>query len=325
MAHKLRSILCLFVIAVILASCSNYSSAKSNVSVWAVYWDLENALQNIDNIQDDVKDISCFAAYFNKDSKLFIPEKLINFLNLLKEKYSDNKEYYLSVVNDIDWDQENSQKNTEILAELFKDEKSINNHVDEIINLALQYGFDGIDLDYEAIRTNMELWDRFIVFCKALYLKASENDLKLRVILEPNAPLEKLTFPEGPQYVMMCYNLFGYDVNPGPKADYSFLQDMITKMSSLPGRKGYALATGGFDWPKDKTPTAITTAQAVALAEETDAVLYRSQESGALTFQYWDESGVEHTVWYADAVTLRLWQDIVSEGDSSDIMIWRIE
>lgn len=99
--------------------------------------------------------------------------------------------------------------------------------------LAEKYNFTGVEIDYEQIRDNLSLWKKFLVFEKALYPRTKKAGLDLRIVLEPSTPVSKINFPKGPEYVVMCYNLYGYGTNPGPKADYKFLKKTVKDFSSL--------------------------------------------------------------------------------------------
>lgn len=299
---------------------------NSGISVWVVYWDLDNAAKKIMDMKDVITGISCFAAYFDEENNLFIPDNLKVFKSkLISEPESEQYNYYLTIVNDKKLGDKSSLKDTELLKTLFDSEESMRSHIKQIVNLANNGDYNGIEIDYEAIRSDMDLWQKYIVFCNLLYEEAKISNLELRIILEPNAPLDKLSFPEGPEYVMMCYNLYGTDTSKGPKANDKFLRNMLKKMDTLPGNKSFALATGGFHWIGKGKGVSITEEAAYELSKSKNANVYRSENSGALTFQYYDENGVENTVWYADVETLLRWQNIILSNGSYDIMLWRIE
>ena len=146
----------------------------------------------------------------------------------------------------------------------------------------------------------------------------------MRVLVEPNTPFESLTFPPGPTYVMMCYNLYGGHNGPGPKADAAFIQSLMAQMAALPGRKDFAIATGGFDWCNAEVKQ-LTQEAAVALAAEHGVTPKRDAASRALSFLYKDDEARRHEVWYADRETLGYWAAIIrAGGDAGGISIWRL-
>ncbi len=293
-------------------------------SAWLTYWDLNTVMDEIELNKQKLKSLQYFAVYFDEQKQLFLPSNLIDAYNQIKEEYGNTILSYLTIVNDIKYsDVSSSLKDTDLLKELFKDEKSMKKHANDIIALAKSYGFDGIEIDYEQIKSDIKLWNSFIKFCDILYVKALENELKLRVLFEPNAPVEKLKFNLGPEYVMMCYNLHWATSDPGPKANKKFIKELIVKMKNIPGEKTFAIATGGFDWADNKG-VSLTLTDAVALIQKYKAVEKRDDSSQALNFIYKDSNNVEHNVWYADEITLKYWNDIIIQSGDYNIALWRL-
>ena len=296
------------------------------VSVWTTYWDIDRIRDEVRVLDEHIINLCYFAAYFDHNNQLFLPDATSETFTTIEEEFKDNEWFhYLTIVNDkINKDGSSSLKDTELLYTLFASEEKMNQHINDIIYLAEQKGYDGIEIDYEAIKQDMELWELYETFCELLYNKTLSEGLKLRIVLEPNAPVDMLNLPDGPEYIMMCYNLYGSSTGPGPKANEKFIQDLITKMSSLPGYKSFALATGGFDWSQDGNVVSVSEVQAQKLIKQYDAKPVRDIESQALKFRYKDMDQISHMVWYADAKTLHYWSDIVLESGEYGISIWRL-
>lgn len=292
----------------------------NNLSAWVVYWNL-NSDKEIKTLNKKLKNISYFAVNFNSNNELRMPEELINYYNKTKD-YKYNK--YMTVVNDkLNDDGSYSLKDTNLLKSLLSNPDSRSKHIEEIINLAIKYGFDGIEIDYEQIKNDIKLWDNYILFINELYQKAEKGGLKLRVVLETNTPFDKLSFAEGPTYVLMCYNLHGGFSEPGGKADPEFIRNSIEKMSKVPGKKDFAIATGGFNWASNEKTTSVTEAEASNLLKKYNAKVKRDNESQCLFFNYKDEDNIEHELWYADKITLKSWMKVITEK-GYDISIWRL-
>lgn len=301
--------------------------ASPSVAAWVAYWDLDYSEEDLKNLEN-LDTICHFASYYDVDKEVFIPEATMQFYEKTKNDPAlADKETYLTVVNDLLLEKGSSLKDTDLLYYLLEDEDSRKAHAKKLLELAKNNGFDGLEIDYEAIKKDMKLWEYFIAFEKELYTMSREMDLKLRILLEPNVPIENISFIEGPEYVMMCYNLYGYGTAPGPKADYDFLVKMADKMSKLPGVVNFALANGGFDFNKDGSVTQITTRQAKELFNSyvTDgSSLIRDEASGALYFKAVEDDGNEHEIWYADEETIAAWQQWLRECGYDRFTIWRL-
>jgi spore germination protein len=84
-----------------------------------------------------------------------------------------------------------------------------------------------------------QAYQRFLV---QLSNEAVKNKIPLRIILEPSVPFSAITWPEGPEYVVMLYNLYGnHTTTGGPKANKSLIAKTILAMGNLPGARGVAL------------------------------------------------------------------------------------
>lgn len=292
----------------------------NNLSAWVVYWDL-NYDKEIRTLDKELKNICYFAVNFNSNNELVIPEKLISCYNQTKG-YDYNK--YITIVNDkINSDGSSSLKDINLLKALLNNPHSRSNHIEDIISLAVKYNFDGIEIDYEQIKNDMKLWDDYILFINELYQKSEKKGLKLRALLEPNTPFDKLSFDEGPTYVVMCYNLHGGFSEPGEKANPKFIRSLMDKTSKIPGKKDFAIATGGFNWASNGKTTTVSESEANRILKEYRAKVERDDGSQCLFFNYKDEDNIEHEVWYADKITLKSWMKVIRETGHG-ISIWRL-
>lgn len=296
------------------------------ISVWPTYWDTETVMDEITVMQEEIDCICYFAAYFNEEQELFIPNKSLQTKADVEKVYADKQwTSYLTVVNDLLLKGGGSSlKDTTLLYQMLENPTNRTNHIYELMKLVKENDFDGIEIDYEAIKKDMQLWEYFIAFLVELNEETVKQGIQLRVLLEPGAPIEQLEFPDGPEYVMMCYNLNGYGTEPGPKANSEFIQKMAKKMEVLPGRKGMAFSVGGFDFAQDGSVAQLTETQCKALLEQHSSEVRRDEASHALIFDYIDENAMSHQVWYGDTETLKYW---IEEGMASGFQsfsIWRL-
>ncbi|MEA4970981.1 MAG: glycosyl hydrolase family 18 protein [Candidatus Pelethousia sp.] len=301
--------------------------AARHLSAWAVYWDTGDVIAELEALgaEEQLEALCYFEAFFDSRGSLVLPEGIPPLYQAVQARFPAAEwTSYLTFVNDLQDDAgQFSLKDTGLLWALLGTDEALFGHVESVIALAKAQGFDGVEIDYESIRKDFDLWERFFAFCSALYTRTQEEGLALRVLVEPNTPFESLAFPPGPTYVMMCYNLHGSHSGPGPKADAAFIQKLIAQMAALPGRKDFAIATGGYDWCKDEAKQ-LTEEAAVKLAAEHRVSPKRDAANRALSFLYNDEAGRRHEVWYADRETLDSWAAVIRENGGEGISIWRL-
>jgi len=300
-------------------------STTDHIGVWAAYWDMDTVTTETVNAADKISTICHFAAYFDKNNVPFIPEETTAFFATQKSNGAlAGKESYLTFVNDKLLDQGSSLKDTQLLYALFDNPEKARAHATQILDMTQNGGYDGIEIDYEAIKKDITLWNHFIVFVNELMQQANARGIKVRVLLEPNVPIEQLSFPNGPEYVMMCYNLYGYGTEPGPKANAQFLNEMVDKMEKLPGTINFALATGGYDFGADGSVAQLRKADAYAIQNANGATLNRDPSSQAVYFDYVDGNGMSHQVWFADDNTLAFWMQTIRDRGHNRFTIWRL-
>lgn len=299
------------------------SSAENYWDVWCVYWDTTvNVTAALGKMGGELRNLMAFACCYDEKDELYLPEG-IHYLQEMSGTLT-TEHIYLTFVNDvIREDGSSSLKNTQLLERLFSEDRKMRAHISKILSTAEEFGYTGVEIDYENLK-EQELYEHFTIFIRLLWEEASARGIDVRILLEPGAPVETAEFPEGPEYVVMCYNLYGTHSRPGPKADKLFLEEIAKRFSGLT-RINYALANGGFDWGADDHVTrALTESDAETLLEKYACTPERDADSFGLHFSYEDENG-RHTVWYADEETLLEWRRILenTSGGAVRTSLWR--
>ncbi|WP_130616481.1 glycosyl hydrolase family 18 protein [Cohnella abietis] len=296
------------------------------MSAWIADWVWESGLEDLKKIADRLDSLQVFAAYFDEKDGLYFTKDLHRALpDILKvAKENSLNSLYLTLVNDIMYAEGTEvQKDSALITRLMATEESREEHIKDILFAMNTYGFNGVDIDYEKI--NDSDWENVCAFYLELYERLKPLGKKMRIVLEPRAPIERLILPEGPSYIMMAYNLFGNHSGPGPKADHEFIEKLAKRMEKLPGNPVIAFSAGGFDWSSDNGKvTSLTEKQAEKLLLDTKATSKRDPKSGGVYFEYRDKDNIEHTVWYADKETFSQWIRTASKAGIHNIALWRL-
>ncbi len=292
-------------------------------AAWCVYWD-ENSAKAAEESLSDYEKLILFGCIYAEDFTLYVPEALEQLYAEFPKDTPDTA-VYLSFINDVmQEDGSAKQKSPEFLEQVLKDDTLGDRVIDDMIAQTKEWGLAGIELDYENVQKGDNLWEAYLDFVSRLYERTKQEGLQLRVVLGAYTPVEQYAFIEGPQYVVMCYNLYGTHSGPGPKADAAFLQEMVKRYEGMDVT--FALANGGFEWnEEEKAVRSLTAYNASLLAEEQEAE-QRTDQSGALYYTYAAEDG-EHTVWYGNEETMKQWESWLLEYSGHDISVdlWRLE
>lgn len=294
-------------VSVLLALLAVVGAAHAENAAWLTYWDAEDAVSEAWAHAGGLDAIIVFEVFYDEVGEWVIPEETVMLLDTMR---GCGAPVYLSVVNDVQKnDRSVAQKSRDFLAECLREEASREAQVERITALAEAYDIDGIEIDYENFKGDVDLWDQYVLFIARLYEELSETGRGMRVVMECQAP-QYATFPEGPVYSCMCYNLYGYHSGPGPKANRDFLEQVGQRWQDMPGDVHMAFATGGFLWRDGKVVKALREQDANALLVNAGVQAERDEASMQLTAEIpGDEGG---TLWYSDGETLRFWRETLA-------------
>lgn len=300
--------------------------AGLKLSAWITDWQWKTGITDGEQLRSELEEIYLFAAYFNQEDELHFTSDFEKGLAEL-QKISRNEERtrrILTIVNDrFDVDGTAEQKDSKLISRIVATPVSRSLHIEQILAVVSQHGFRGVELDYEKV--HKEDWANLCALYKELYERLQADGFSLRIVLEPGISSSSMELlPAGPDYVLMAYNLYGGHSGPGPKADYTLIRKLADKLHGIPGEHAIALSVGGFDWAQDGKVVSLTEKRAVELTRLISEEPKRDPSSGALYFEYTDDQGSSHTVWYADGKTLSSWMDTARDEGITKIALWRL-
>ncbi|MCC3374717.1 glycosyl hydrolase family 18 protein [Cohnella sp. REN36] len=293
-------------------------------TAWLADWQWEAGAADL-KAAGELQSLQVFAAYFDESDRLVFTPEFREGLPAIRDAAALNgtKHLDLTLVNDILYaDGSESQKDAALVSRLVASDQSRTKHLKDVLAAVEMYGFDGVELDYEKVKDAD--WNKVIRFIADLQVHLKNRGKTLRVVLETRAPTDKVKLPAGPTYVMMAYNLYGGHSGPGPKADEAYVKQVAKRLAKLPGDPYVALAAGGFDWGPSGDVKGVTEQQAALLAERSMKPPTRDAASGSLRFDYLDDGGAKHTVWYADGETLSRWIAAAKSAGRGNIALWRL-
>ncbi|WP_051515790.1 glycosyl hydrolase family 18 protein [Candidatus Blastococcus massiliensis] len=219
----------------------------------------------------------------------------------------------------------------QMIADLLADPDRAEAHREALVDLALGNGWDGIDIDYEALPPTAG--PQFIDFLTALGADLDEHGLALTVAVPAR------TGDENPGTLAYSYRLLGevadqvrvmtYDHSwsggeAGPVAPLDWVSSVIDyALERVPADKlMLGLPTYGYDWVGTRGEV-VNAADAVALADEVGAEPVWDEASASWTFDY-VRDGEQHTVWYEDARSLRAAQTLARDAGLRGVAIWQL-
>ena len=141
-------------------------------TAWIPPWDYKNGLLSLDSFESDFHSVSPVTFQINNDGSL--TERLDPNLTELKEITQEKNILLIPTISNFD---SNMMKN------IFDSIENTRRHIVSILQVVEDYGYDGIDLDYESIRKENK--QEFLNFVKTLSNELSKNDKILSVTVLP--------------------------------------------------------------------------------------------------------------------------------------------
>lgn len=217
-------------------------------------------------------------------------------------------------------------------AELLADPETAARHRAELVRLAVEEGWDGVDIDYETLPSTSG--PAFVRFLEALREDLHGHGIELSVAVPAR------TADDEPGTLAYSYQMIGrvadqvrvmaYDDSwagsaAGPVAPLAWVRAVAAYAADrVPHEKlMLGVATYGYDWI-GSTGAYLGAAEAFALAERVGAAPRWDDATGSMTFDYTDEQGQRHTVWFEDARSLGVKQDVAVAAGFRGVALWAL-
>jgi spore germination protein YaaH len=223
-----------------------------------------------------------------------------------------------------------------IAARILESDESRADHIERLVDLVVDKGYDGLDLDWELVDPDDR--DRFSQFVEELAEALHDEDRLLSIAVFPkDSEPGKWDTQKAADYArlgaavdefkVMTYSYSGGWSDPGPQTPLAWARTVMKFAVSQvsPDKVLMGVPFYGFDW-HGETTTAVFWEDADATRREVEAAVARHDGSGEATFTYTDEDEVLHTVWFQDRKAVAAKTDYFSRklGDLAGIAIWQM-
>ena len=222
-----------------------------------------------------------------------------------------------------------------LLTDMAIQDKFLNN----IVATAKKYGFRDIHFDFEYLRpADREAYNRFLRKAKARF--KSEGWLMSTALAPKTSATQKGKWYEGHDYkahgeisdfvVIMTYE-WGYSGGPAMAVSpidpvRKVLEYAISEMPSSKILMGQNLY--GYDWTlpfvQGSVAKAVSPQQAIQLAAKHNVPIEYDAKAQAPHFNYRDEAGKQHEVWFEDARSIQAKFDLIKELKIRGMSYWKL-
>lgn len=229
----------------------------------------------------------------------------------------------------------NSDFSREIAHEVLNDESKRTKVINQLLEIITEWKCPGINIDIE----NVDPSDReaFNTFMKELCDQFHKKGLAVTV----DVPAKTKDVPTGywsgaydykflgkccDLVMLMCYDEHWSTGKPGPIASRSWVRRCLEyATSTIPAHKVIlGCAWYGYDWPEGGRAKAYTSKGIKDLIEERKPILQWDNEAKSHWFEYTDNDGIKHTVWFEDPQSMAHKLHLAREFGIAGISIWRL-
>lgn len=254
----------------------------------------------------------------------------------IKEAHEGNV-MALAVIHNLLYERGNQEVNKDVLAKVVRYDDTRTALINNIVALCKKHYFDGVNMDIEdAYEIDSENILKFYVELgnalkrENLYFSVSVPARYTTKNVNPFSNPYQYT-PIGStvdEFIVMLYNEHGWPGSgPGPVVGLPWMKQVLDyTTSTVPKQKVVAaVSVFGFDFNL-KTGRAgyVTYKQAVDRAKKYNATIVYDEDSVTPKYDYVDENGDNHEVWYEDARSIKAKIRVAWAYGIKGIALWRL-
>lgn len=209
---------------------------------------------------------------------------------------------------------------TAVVSKILNDPATRSAWLDTMVAATEQYGYDGINLDFEAITAaDRNALTAFVaelaarLHARGKLLSQAVSAKTVDVMGHPRSTA--FDYVELSKHVdtifVMAWGIHWATSTPGAQDDLAWVTSVANYVASLPRKEKFVMGTMlyGMDWPNGGGSKANEASgryfdDIMALSARYGAAPVYSPEKDSWRLSYTDEAGVPHEVWYSDATSV---------------------
>lgn len=290
----------------------------------------ENSSQEVQDIGEFLTTLQVFSYEVNSEGELTPPPEELNTIDA-----AYNREIApLMVLTNI----EDGQFSQEAATAILNNEALQDQILDDVIKIMKEKGYKGLDIDFEYLGAeNREKYNQFLVKARD---KTSENAFTLSSALAPKISDDQVgILYEGHDYefhgkvndyvYLMTYEWGWTGGPPRAVAPINEVEKVIDyALTKIPKEKiMMGIPLYGYDWTLpyvegESRARAISSQEAIDLAREYGVNIEYDEVAQSPYFNYVDEEGREHEVWFEDARSAQAKFDLVKSRNIGGLFYW---
>lgn len=310
-------------------------NVEKSVMAWIPYWDQEAAIASLKEHTDQINLIGVFwyALLRNGTIEKYPYAKIDK--DLIQFAHSHNIKV-LAVIANLPTEDEKGDWDSKRVQRVIASPASRQQHINDILSLLKEHNFDGVNIDYEALKQNQR--DNFTTFITELATALHAENKLLGISLHPKFEEGNPSYSNGSQaqdyaalaqaadqLYVMTYEQHWETSSPGSIASVKWIKPILTfARQNIPQEKLFAgIPFYGYDWPQKGNAEGLTYQKIKERQQQHQATPQWDPNAQEWHFTY-RNNGEQHEVWYNDAKTIAAKKAVLDELWIPNVAIWRI-
>jgi spore germination protein len=312
------------------AEATGRQERQARVIAYVPYWDQKRGFASVRRNLDLIDEVSPFWYSLDRRGDVVLADDQNTTIDKATVRFLQRRGIrVLPTVTSL----RNGDWAPELVTGMLAEPAAVDRHVRALTALAVQEGYDGIDLDYEDLRAaDREPFTAFLrrlagalhaegkLLTTSVHPKVSDSGYDERNVAQDYRAIGAAL----DQVRVMTYDYSWETSPPGAVAPARWVQDVVAwTVTQIPREKvvlGAVLL--GYDWV-DGHGSTVDHERAVALARRYGAEIGRDRDR-APWFRYRDDSGRTHEVWWEDAQSAAIKLPLVEKYGLGGVFFWSL-
>ncbi len=325
--------------------CDN-SPDECVVLVWLPYWDQARAFKSYQANRDIISHVSFFWFYIDNIGDIKTYRYAKPNRDMIAKVQQNGDKAYAIVANlpDLNPDHPEGNWNRDIVHQMLSSTETMDHHINHLVELAVEYNFDGINIDYENLRrADREDYTNFIA---RLSVALKQQQKELVIALHPKTaefnPREdngshaqdwRALQEHVDQMHIMAYGEHYIGSKPGSIASADWLEDILDYLmqQNLDNSKfviGLPLYSQLWKLKEDTVVKGIdkdmTFSDIIRLKTTYNGNSSYQSDTHSNRLKYTNTDGHPYVAYFENQQSIRAKLDIVRHRGLSNIAFWRI-
>ncbi len=218
------------------------------------------------------------------------------------------------------------------VADILHNPAAMTRHVNDIVALVIREGYAGIDIDYEDLPgSDRKAFTTFVtnlgealhaenkILSVAVFAKTSDAGDDQRNLAQDYAAIGDAV----DEVRLMAYDYHWSASTPGPVAPITWVREVLDyAKTQIPEEKiVLGIPVAGFDWVDGKGEP-VSWLQCFGRTQAYQATLRYDRLSQSPSFQYTDEQGRQHEVWFENAESMTAKLEAAKSAGIRGVYLW---